>query len=249
MFFAPFEEEIIPSRSLNLTYIILDIIFLVVLLILFIVTKRYLTLLFALFGGILYFIADYGFFYLIFNERVVESADPFWFLLWLSMSYGITNFAFIWMALKKDKNLAEFSILIFLWWIAAPLISGNVPGAEGNIEISRTTSYHTGMAIMLIVGYLIVVILNLTKFKNNKLPIIRMLIVGITVQFAWEFALYISGIRPSNDASFRTMILNSLVETNLGIPYIYFIQKFILNHFTEDLKKVKKVQTAEEKPA
>lgn len=233
-----FAEQIIPSRSLNHVYIYLDITFLVVLLALFIFTKRYLTFLFAVFGGLIYFIADYGFFYLLFDERIVTGANPFWFLLWLSMSYGITNFAFIWLALKKDKHLIEFATLIFLWWIACPLISGNTPGAIDNIEISRTTSYHGGMAIMLIVGYLIVIILNLTKFKDNKLPIIRMLIVGIVVQFGWEFALYVSSIRPHNDNSLKTLLLNSLVETNLGIPYIFFIQKFIFKYFTEDLKKV-----------
>lgn len=93
-----FAEQIIPSRSINHLYIYLDIVFLVVLLSLFVVTRRYLTLLFSLLGGIIYFIADYGFFYLLFEERIVTGANPFWFLLWLSMSYGITNFAFIWLA-------------------------------------------------------------------------------------------------------------------------------------------------------
>lgn len=124
-----------------------------------------------------------------------------------------------------------------MWWIACPLISGNTPGAAGNIEISRTTSYHGGMAIMLIVGYLIVIILNLTKYKDNKLPLTRMLIIGVVVQFGWEFALYVSGIRPHNDNSLQTLLLNSLVETNLGIPYIFFIQMFIQKYFTEDLKR------------
>lgn len=90
---------------------------------------------------------------------------------------------------------------------------------------------------MLIVGYLIVIILNLTKYKDNKLPLTRMLIIGVVVQFGWEFALYVSGIRPHNDNSLQTLLLNSLVETNLGIPYIFFIQMFIQKYFTEDLKR------------
>lgn len=54
--------------------------------------KKYLALLFGLGGGLLYFLVDYGGFYLLLHTRTVEGADPFWFLLWLSMSYGLHQF-------------------------------------------------------------------------------------------------------------------------------------------------------------
>ena len=91
-------ENIVPTRNLNLLYIILDSIFLIVFLSLLIWKKRYETVLFAVFGGILYTIVDFGGFYLMshtrtvyINGEVANALDTFWVLFWMSMSYGITN--------------------------------------------------------------------------------------------------------------------------------------------------------------
>lgn len=230
--------NIVPSRDLNLDYIILDSLFLVLLLVLLIIKKRYLTVLYALFGGILYFIVDWGIFYKWLGARNVTGANTALFLFWLSMSYGITNFAFIWLAIKKDKHLIEFSLMIFIWWIVCPLIA--LPGgAERTISIYRTTgSYHAWMAIFLVVGYFIVVMYNLkVSDKKKKLPIIRMFIIGVVVQFGWEFALLVTGIRKPG---IGPLIINSLLETNMGIPYMYFIYKGITSKVNEDLTLVKK---------
>ena len=64
-------EGITPTRNFNLLYIILDSIFLVVLLGLLIYQKKYVTLIWSLIGGVLYYIVDYGYFYLISASRVV----------------------------------------------------------------------------------------------------------------------------------------------------------------------------------
>lgn len=85
--------EVVPARSLNYLYIWLDIAFLVLFTALLVWRKKYLTVLFALAGGVLYFIVDYGIFYLALGTREVYGANPAAFLLWLSMSYGMTNFA------------------------------------------------------------------------------------------------------------------------------------------------------------
>ena len=89
---------IVPTRNLNLLYILLDCAFLLVLLGLLLWKKRYSTVLFALFGGILYTVVDFGGFYLLSHSRTVlingvvqDAAGTFWVLLWMSMSYGFTN--------------------------------------------------------------------------------------------------------------------------------------------------------------
>ena len=61
-----------------------------------------------------------------------------------------------------------------------------------------------------------------------------MLATGISVQFGWEAALLLCGIRP---AGIMPLIVNSLLETNLGIPYIYWIQKGLLRWRNEDLSR------------
>jgi hypothetical protein len=44
------------------------------------------------------------------------------------------------------------------------------------------------------------------------------------VQFAWEAVLLLTGIRP---AGIQPLIVNSLIETNLGMPYIYLIFRMV----------------------
>lgn len=226
--------EIVPGRILNELYVYLDIAFLCVFIALLILSKRYLTTLFALAGGIIYFIVDYGIFYLLLRTRVVIGAPYFSFLLWLSMSYGITNFAWIWLWLKRDERLLEWSLLIVAWWLSAPLIAKTFGATFGQIEIYRGTGqYHGVMAIFLIVGYGGLFVYNiLVKSKSQRIDILWLLGIGVLVQFAWEAALHLGGIR---QGGLETIPINSLLETNMGIPYLYFIQTAILKRRHEDL--------------
>lgn len=219
--------DYLVARELNGLHIILDIIFLISLSILIIYLKKYRALFFGIAGAFIYFIVDYGIFYLLLQTRVVEGANTMLFLLWLSISYGFTNFLWIWLFLDRDKHIKEFSLLIVICWFSIALISQNYGGNFSNISISRGTgSYHGAMAIMLLVGYVFVIIYNLITKSNEKVPIFRLLFIGIIVQFSWEAVLLLSGIRPQG---FQPLIINSLLETNLGMPYLFFIHKGITN--------------------
>ena len=248
-----FANDIIPTRNFNVLYIILDSLFILSFLYLLFYKKRYVTLLWSLFGGILYFIVDFGYFYLISGSRTIyiqnELQGPLMtglVLLWMSLSYGITNFAYIFIFLNRDKHLKEWILLIIGWWLIVPTISSL--GGEPTIITSRTTGqYHGAMAIILLVGYFGLILYNLMNKKGNKIPLLRLNLIGITVQFGWEFALLINGIRPMNEASFMTLIINSLIETNLGMPYIFLLHKLIYRHYSEDLKhqKIKEINKEE----
>jgi hypothetical protein len=215
--------DYLVARELNVLYIILDIIFLLMLGYLTIYLKKYRALFFGLAGGLIYFLVDYGIFYAWLQTREVVGANPALFLLWLSMSYGFTNFLWIWLFLDRDKHIVEWSMLIVIGWFSIALIAQSFGSNFGTISISRGTgSYHGAMAIMLLVGYLYVIIRNLTHKSDEKIPIVRLLLIGIVVQFSWEAVLLISGIRPEG---LRPLITNSLLETNLGMPYLYFIHR------------------------
>ena len=222
--------NIVPSRVFSELYIIIDCIFLLILGALLFTSRRRRAFLFGLFGGVLYFIVDYGIFYLALGARVVEGAPTAPFLFWLSMSYGFTNFAWIYLMLDRDKYRVEWSVFIFFYWIAEALLSENFGSSWSTISISRTTtSYHGVMALILIVGYLILIIENI-YFKKN-INIIYILFIGITVQLGWATALFVTGIRQSG---IETLIINSLIETNLGLPYIYHIHAYINKHFGKE---------------
>lgn len=239
--------EVIASRDFNQLFIYLDILFLVGLAGLLFYTKRYMTIIFGLFGGIIYFLVDYGIFYLLLGTRVIEGANPVTFLLWLSMSYGFTNFAWIWLFFNRDKRFLEWSVLIPLGWFAVALLSQNFGAGFAQISISRgTSSYHGFMALVLFAGYGYLVLQNLRHEKGSgeRVDLKRLLGMGILVQFAWEFVLLITGIRA---AGVMPLIVNSLLETNLGMPIIFFIHRAVTKFYSEDLRVIKPLPGSESK--
>lgn len=227
--------EVIASRSMNVLYIWLDITFLISLLILFIWTKRYQALLAGLAGGLVYFLVDYGLFYLVLQTRVVTGADPLWFLLWLSMSYGFTNFAWIWLWLDRDGHALEWSVLIMGGWFCTALLSKSFASGFAEISITRGTSgYHGIMGVLLFIGYAALVIHNIRK-PEQRIAIGWILAIGILVQGSWEFILAITGIR---NLSLQTFIVNALLETNMGLPYLWAIHRAIGRRRREDLSRI-----------
>lgn len=234
--------QINPTRNFNFLYIILDTLFIIILLTLLIYKKRNLTVLFALFGGILYTLVDFGGFYLLSHSRIVfingiqqDALNTFLVLFWMSMSYGITNFIFIWVLISKDKLAKYWLFLIIMWWLICPSIASM--GGENNITTFRTTtSYHGIMGIILVISYLILIIYTLISGKEI-VNILYLCLIGISVQFSWEFSLLINGIRPLNENSLQTLIINSCLETNLGMPAIYLIYHLINKKYNEDGSK------------
>jgi len=223
------------ERTLNLIYIILDIGFLSILGYLLLKTNKNMAFLFGIAGALIYFVVDYGGFYLLLGTRKIIGANPFLFELWLSTSYGFTNFVWIWLFLNKEKKIFEWSSFLIIGWLVVALISQSFGTQLPVISISRgTSSYHAIMAIILFVGYTFVIVHNLTNEEEEKLPLLKMLFIGILVQFSWEAVLLITGIRPQG---WNPLIIDSLLETNLGIPYLFFIHKALTKRYNEDATK------------
>ena len=225
--------EVIAAREFNSLYIYLDIAWLVFYAVLLLVRRRHLAFLAGLAGGIIYFAVDYGIFFLLLKTRVITGADPLWFLLWLSMSYGFTNFAWIWILLDKEGNKIEWSVLTITGWLAIATLSQNFGAGFPVISIYRgTSSYHGIMALILAIGYIYLIIRNLRAEPGNKVNLLPLLAIGIGVQFSWEFVLLVTGIRP---IGFMPLIIDSLIETNMGMPYLYLIHRAICRRFDENL--------------
>jgi hypothetical protein len=219
------------ARTFSSLYIILDICWLLFYAGLLLYLKRRMAFIAGMVAGVVYFLVDYGVFYRLLGTRIIDGADPFWFLLWLSMSYGFTNLTWIWLLFDRDGHSVEWSLLPILGWITIGQLSQSFGSGFGEISISRGTgSYHGIMALILCIGYLIVILNNLRGKK--AINIFWLMSIGIGVQFAWEASLLICGIRP---ASWQPLVINSLIETNLGITYIYFIHKYFTKRWEEDL--------------
>lgn len=221
------------ARTFSSLYIILDIAWLLIFAGSLLIYKRRLAVIVGLLAGVLYFAVDYGLFFQLLGTRQIAGADPFWFLLWLSMSYGFTNFAWIWLLLDGDPHAVEWSLFPVLGWITIGQLSHNFGSGFAEVTISRGTgAYHGIMALILCVGYLLIIFNNLRG--SIKVNLFRLMAIGIGVQFAWEASLLISGIRPP---LWQPVVINSLLETNLGMPFIYLIHKAVTRRWTEDLSK------------
>jgi hypothetical protein len=140
------------------------------------------------------------------------------------MRYGFTNFVWIWRLLDEKGNLLEWSLIPILGWLTIGLLSQNFSSSFLDITMSRgTKGYHGIMAIVLCVGYFIVILHNLgTDNAEKRAPVGKLSRIGVGVQFSWESCLLLSGIRP---CILWPLVSNSLIETNLGMPYIYYIHK------------------------
>ena len=216
--------DYIVARSFNYLYIILDIAWLLIFTAILLQRKKYTAIVVGLLAGIVYVIVDYGIFYRLLGTREVYGANTFLLLFWLSMSYGFTNFTWIWLLLDRDGHSLEWSLLPILGWLAVGLLSISGNGTFPQVTIQRqVASYHGYMAAILAAGYLLLIVHNLqAENSEERAPINRLLLIGIGVQLAWEAALLITGIRP---AGIKPIVLNSLIETNLGMPYIYLIHR------------------------
>lgn len=249
--------DIIAQRTFGLPYIILDSVFVVAFVLLLFFTKRRLTALWALAGGLLYFIVDYGIFHLLTGSRHIGTvaADGaftaggesmmFWVLLWMSLSYGITNFAWIWLCLKKDRRIAEWTILILVWWLVCPILDDALSG-DTQIQIWRETGeYHWFMAVFLAVSYFAVIVYNLLqKDKTRRMRILWLFVIGVAVQFGWEFSLLLGGVRSGGmefGEQMRVLAVNSLMETNLGLPAMYCIYLLVTSRVDETLARREKI--------
>ena len=246
--------ELIARRQFVPAYIALDTVFLLVLAGLLLWKKRRMAALVGGIMGVVYFIVDYGVFHLICHSRSIEGGSLFWTLLWMSMSYGFTNFAWIWLALDKDEYLIEWSLLILCWWFCCPMLAQLIGFGQMPIVIQRTTgAYHGWMAAILFVGYLLAVVRNLRESdRKRRIDLLRLLAIGIAAQFAWEAALLLGGIRSAGldfAEKLRPLIVNSLLETNLGMPYVYLIFVALTRRFTPALARREDVPSFRERIA
>ena len=234
--------ETIALRQFDPLYIWFDLAFLLLFAGMLLWKKQYAAVLVGFLAGVLYMVVDYGIFNLVCGARSISPGySLFWVLLWMSMSYGFTNIAWIWLWISQDRDLLEWSLLILTWWFCCPLLTKTFGGRAAPIVIQRTTgAYHGYMALLLFAGYLLLIVWNLHhRERREQMPLLWLLAMGILVQFGWEAALLLGGVRSAGFAApdlLRTLITDSLLETNLGMPYIYLIYLWYAARYTPQLR-------------
>ncbi|MGK2308496.1 hypothetical protein [Cutibacterium sp. V970] len=213
-------SDYVVARSFNVLYIWIDVILLLAFLCILAWTRRRAALVVGLLGGLLYFVVDYGFFHMLLGTRSVVGMGVLSLEFWLSFSYGITNMAWMWLWFDEPDNRWEWSILFPAGWLTSALVSQGLGDTFHSVEIARHVgSYHGAIAAFALVGYGWLALHNL-RHQDERYSIRSALTIGIGIQFTWEAVLMISGIRP---LSWRPLVVDSLIETNLGAPFMLLI--------------------------
>lgn len=224
-----FMADAIVARTLGMDFIYLDLIFLVIWTIMMI-RKRYTTALqWGLVGGVTYIITDYILWYLILKVRHYSGPlDPFVFFMWFCISPGYIQFSYVFIMFEK-RNLKEmvfWTLLFYIGWTCVGCGSQLFHWDDRVIMIYRDmnqSNQRMGESIMVAVN-IVISILLLVKKKARIEDILFMYLVGTLVEFALEFTLAVSGIRQQQGTwSFELMIINTLIEFNLGIVIMYLI--------------------------
>ena len=213
-------SDYLVARSFNVLYIWIDVMLLLAFLCVLARTRRRAALVVGLLGGLLYFIVDYGFFYRMLGTRSVVGMRVLPLEFWLSFSYGITNMAWMWLWFDEPENRWEWSILFPTGWLTSALVSQGLGDSFHSVQIARHVSgYHGAMVVLVLVGYGWLALHNL-RHPDERHSIRSALAIGVGIQFTWEAVLMMSGIRP---LSWRPLVIDSLIETNLGAPFMLLI--------------------------
>lgn len=220
--------EFTAARTFSSIYIAIDIVWLMVFAGILLYFRKRTALVAGLVMGLVLFGVDYGIYYQVLGTRHITGADPFWFLLWFSMSYGLTMFAWIWLLLDRDGHAVEWSLLPILGWLAVAQLSDNFGDRFAVITTVRGVGYHGVMAAMVLVGYGAIAVWNLRR-GTEKVNIVWLMAIGVGVQLAWEGVLLVSGIRPP---LWQPIVVNSLIETSSGMPILYLAHKVVTRRWT-----------------
>ena len=227
----PPEIEYVAWREFSTLYIAIDLAWFAVYLAILLWFRKFIPVTVGLFAGVIYFLVDYGIFYHLTGSRTVEGADPLWFLFWMSMTVGFTNFAWMWILLDRDRYAFEWSLLTIMGFFGVAIISQAFGGEFPTIKAWRTTSsYHGYMMLILMAGYTMLIVRNVSG-RYEHVNLLWLLAIGVGIQLSWEVILFITKVRP---VELNSIAVRSLLETNLGMPYAWLIHRAIQSRWSPD---------------
>ncbi|MCG3220403.1 MAG: hypothetical protein H7641_03400 [Candidatus Heimdallarchaeota archaeon] len=221
------------TRIFGVEFIILDLIFCFIWMIILIRKKYILQWLFGLFGAVVVFLFDYVLWYTVHDPptRIIyslpEGFTPLTFLIYFSFTYGMIEFSFaaVMFSAKSWRKMLYWTILLYTGWFVIGLLPRVLPMSDTTIHIVRQMTRGRWLQIGMVVGgYLLLIVLKFIwePFKDltwKKLG--YLFLVGVLVHFAMEITLFAAGIRPIGNLV-DVLLFNSLIEFNSGIPFIYF---------------------------
>ncbi len=246
--------ESIVTRIFDIDFMLFDVAF-AGFWILFLYKRGFIKpLLFGLFGILVNFIIDYGFWYSILGIRTVNGLpnwmSPLSFFLYFSFTYGLIQYSYVQVMFtckpdhpnQERKDRMEWSLFLFVGWLLIGILSNVTPISDLEITVTRVmTEQRVIEAFVVIVEYSLIGILAYKKkFELTSRRILYIFFVGAFVHFSMEFTLLLTRIRGS---SLFDLFFNSIFEFNMGAPILYLMLYALVPH-VEKLRK-KDVQYTE----
>jgi hypothetical protein len=221
--------DALVARTFGMDFIYFDLIFIAIWLYLLIKKKYWVPIFWGLLGWVAYIIADYVIWYLLTHTRHYSGPlNPFVFFMWFCFSPGFVQFSYvIVMFEKRNRNeLIFWTSLLYLGWTAVALGSQLIPLDDRIIIVYRDMNVLNQRIIevsLVLVNVIVAIFLYLKK-KLRLEDIAFLFVVGTLVELALEFTLSVSNIRQAQGSwSIVLLIINSLIEFNLGIVLMYLL--------------------------
>ncbi|MHA1819471.1 MAG: hypothetical protein ACTSU2_02005 [Promethearchaeota archaeon] len=248
-------ESAIVTRTINVDFIYLDIIFLTIW-ISFLIYKRYkIPIGWGLFGAATYIFVDYILWHLIMHSRTYSGpVNELVFFLWFCFSPGFVQFSYVAVMFEKRNfhELIFWTLLFYIGWTSVALGSQLIPWDDRIIVVARNMNAGRQRIIdtIMTLGNVAIAFILYKKKKISLDQAIYLFIVGTLVEFSLEFSLTVSGIRIQQGTwSIGQMVVNALIEFNLGIVLMYLLwlpiqkRKFGIIFKSLPLKDIKNIKT------
>ena len=169
---------------------------------------------------------DWGFWLQVFHIRQLSLPDAFlptfpqwWrtfiFMFWFSFSYGLM-FSWMFLMFERKKEGLWWTLLLWGGWILIGMLSQHLPIMDDVFVTNR----HMGGALIFQATVVLAGFVLLFILRYSWKTVLYLFMVGFLCHFMMESALWITGIRPG---SLSIMLINSLVESNMGVPLLFIL--------------------------
>jgi hypothetical protein len=213
------------TRRFQIDYLLFDTLFMIAWIVLLLRHKRREPLYVGLICGLVFYAID-GIMWTATGVREYELPSawlkfPVDFMM--DVSYGVVGFGWAWIALERRsvRDVAFWTALLFGGWLLVPLLSRWAPLIEAPVVTVRNMAGRVWLHIAAVVaGYAALLALGYSLRRA-----LHVFWVGCMLAFMMEFSLLVTGVRSFD---LKLLVYETLILTNMGIPYLYIIQDRIV---------------------
>jgi hypothetical protein len=213
------------TRRFQIDYLIFDMLFMILWIGLLLRHKRQEALYVGVICGLFFYAID-GIIWTAMGVREYELPAawlkfPVDFMM--DVSYGILGFGWAWLAFERrsTRDVAFWTAVLFGGWLIVPFLSSWAPLIDARVVTVRHMASRVWLHIaVVVIGYAALLSLGYSLGR-----LIYVFWVGCMLAFMMEFSLLVAGIRSFD---LKLLVYETLILTNMGIPYLYIIRDRIL---------------------